>query len=225
MSFHDYENLGRISFHQARACLLESYRGSDIVDWHGRIEQSLVNLLHDAEKANNRTYAERIRTFMETWREHPIDGSLNRETLDLLSAASKQWSRESWDLQSYFLSLNTKLRQLIASEEELPRDVDASGNDSAMVGGGGGSSAGGMPPSFGPEGDAGDLSALGGEGGGGGDVGGMGGDADDLGELGDLGDLGGEEGGAEGAEMDLGAEEGGEAPEEEEEEGVPLPPV
>lgn len=152
MRFTDYESLGTVTFAGRKPPLLEAFRGSDIVDWYGRIEQSLINLLNDAEKANNHTYAERLRAYLETWREFPIDGSLNRETIDVLIAATKQWARESWDLQSYFLSLQTRLRQLVASEEELPRDIDLNQNEPAMGGGRGG--GGGMPPmspSFGPE--------------------------------------------------------------------------
>lgn len=195
--FSSYEDMGWVRFNVS-PYLPEAYRGSDIVDWHGRIEQSLVNLLNDAEKASNTTYANRIRAFLETWRENPIDGSLNRETIVTLSAAAKQWSREDWDLQSYFLSLHTKLRQLIASEEELPRDVDTSRNDplAGTSGGAGGSPP--MSPSFGPTGGApDDLGDLGGGGGGGG--------------AGAGGDLGGDMMGAEGAETDpaaIGADEG-----------------
>lgn len=204
------------------ACIPESYRGSDIVDWYGRIEQSIINLLRDAEKSNNSTYEARLKAFLETWQEHPIDGSLNRETIEILLAAAKQWARESWDLQSYFLSLQTRLRQLIASEEELPRDIDMGQNDAALGGGGGGGGGGGMPPmspSFGPQ--DGGPEEPGAEGGGGpGDLG--------AGGPGGPGDLGGPEGDLP---DELGAESpeglGGEAPgpdgEEPEETEEPIP--
>lgn len=220
--FHSYEDMGWVR-PSTSACIPESYRGSDIVDWYGRIEQSVINLLRDAEKSNNSTYAARLKAFLETWQEHPIDGSLNRETIEILLAAAKQWARESWDLQSYFLSLQTRLRQLIASEEELPRDIDM-GNDPLGGGGGGGGRGGGggmppMSPSFGPQGEEpGDL----GGGGGGPEDAGLGGEA---GEAGAGGDMPGAEG-AEvppglGAEADAEAAGGGEAEEEEPEEPIP----
>lgn len=191
---HDYESLGWVRFHDRMPPVMEAFRGSDIVDWHGRIEQSLVNLLNDADKASNFTYANRIRAFLETWRENPIDGSLNRETVATLSAAAKQWSREDWDLQSYFLSLHTKLRQLIASEEELPRDIDTSKNDPLMGSHGGAGGAPPMSPSFGPS--EGEPEGLGGGGGGGGDA--M-----------DVGDLEGEGGAGEDLEGGAGMEGAG----------------
>ena len=206
MRFTDYESLGTVNFAGHTPPVLEAFRGSDIVDWYGRIEQSLINLLNDAEKANNHTYAERLRAYLETWREFPIDGSLNRETIDVLIAATKQWARESWDLQSYFLSLQTRLRQLVASEEELPRDIDLSQNEPAMGGGRGG--GGGMPPmspSFGPESEA--PEGMGGgeapEGmGGPEDMGGPGGEAPEG-----MGEAPGEEGGGEEAPEGMGGPE------------------
>lgn len=151
-TFHDYESMGYVRFDNQLPPIIEAFKGSDIVDWHGRIEQSLVNLRKDAEKANNFTYKNRLDAFLETWRQYPIDGSLNRETIEALMTAALQWAREEWDLQSYFLSLHTRLRQLIASEEELPRDIDMDQNPMPS-GGGGHGGAGGPPltPSFGPE--------------------------------------------------------------------------
>lgn len=161
MRYH-YEDLAHISY-RAVPPILEAYRGTDIVEWYGRIEQSLVRLLHDAEGASNDTYAGRIRTFLQTWRENPIDGSLNRETVQILIAAATPWANENWDLQSFFGSLRTSLRTIIASEEELPRDLDT--NQGAGMGGGrhGGGS---MPPPtnmFGPEADIGSDADLEGE--------------------------------------------------------------
>ncbi len=200
MRFTDYESLGTVSFTNATPPVMEAFRGSDIVDWYGRIEQSLINLLNDADKANNHTYADRLRAYLETWREFPIDGSLNRETIEALIAATKQWARENWDLQSYFLSLQTRLRQLVASEEELPRDIDMDQNAGALAGGRGG--GGGMPPmspSFGPQGDEPDMDGEGGEAG----MPGMGGEPGAPGEP--------------GAEGEIGEPIPGEAPEDEEE--------
>ncbi len=204
MRFTDYESLGTVSFTNAMPPVMEAFRGSDIVDWYGRIEQSLINLLNDAEKANNHTYSDRLRAYLETWREFPIDGSLNRETIEALIAATKQWARENWDLQSYFLSLQTRLRQLVASEEELPRDIDMDQNAGALAGGRGG--GGGMPPmspSFGPQGEEPDMGGEGGEAG----MPGMGGEPGAPGEP-----------GLEGAEGEIGEPVPGEAPEGEEEE-------
>ena len=153
---------------------------------------------NDAEKANNYTFANRLRTFLKTWKDNPIDGSLNRETIMLLASAADQWSADPWDLQTYFLSLRTSLNKLVASEEELPRDVDMNQNEPPMGGGGGHGGGGGGPPmspAFGPEKEEPGAGAT---------------------------EMGGEPGaaGAPGEELGLGGEEGGVEPGEAEGEGL-----
>lgn len=148
---YDYESLGCIQLNPD-CPLLEAYRGTDIVEWYGRIERSLISLLNDAEKGKNYAYADKVRQFLKTWRDYPIDGSLNRETLEALKAASEQLAVDTWNLNSYFSSLRDSLRKLIASEEELPRGIDMTQNEPAMSAMGGGTPP--MTPAFGPEKEA-----------------------------------------------------------------------
>lgn len=147
---HDYESMGRIRFDNREPELLETYSGTSIVQWHGKIERQLVNMLADAEKGRNFTYADKIREFLKIWRSNEISGSINRETLETLKSASDMLSVDTWNLASYFSSLRDQLRVLIASEEELPRGVDMNQND-PFAGGGGGGGAPPMAPAFGPE--------------------------------------------------------------------------
>lgn len=192
---YDYESMGRIDFNNRSATVLESYSGTSVVQWHGKIERQLVGLLGDAEKGRNFTYADKVREFLKIWRSNEITGSINRETLESLKAAADMLSVDTWNLSSYFSSLRDQLRVLIASEEELPRGIDADQND-PMAGGGGGGGAPPMSPAFGPDEEA----PPGGPGAGG------------PGEAGEVPPPPGAEGGEPGAEEGLPPEEGGPMP-------------
>lgn len=147
---HDYESMGHIRLYNWEPELLETYSGTSIVQWHGKIERQLVNMLTDAEKGRNFTYADKVREFLKIWRSNEISGSINRETLETLKSAADMLSVDTWNLASYFSSLRDQLRVLIASEEELPRGVDMNQND-PFAGGGGGGGAPPMSPAFGAE--------------------------------------------------------------------------
>ena len=150
---HDYETLAFIRFDNREPCLIETYQGTAIVQWHGKIERQLVNMLADAEKGRNFTYADKVREFLKIWRSNEITGSINRETLETLKSAADMLSVDTWNLASYFSSLRDQLRVLVASEEELPRGVDMNQNDpfAGMSGPGGGAGAPPMAPAFGPD--------------------------------------------------------------------------
>lgn len=165
---HDYESLAFIDFRRHKPEIVEAFAGTDIVKWYGRMERQLVNLLTDAEKGRNFTYADKLREFLKIWRANEITGSINRETLEVLKAAADVLSVDQWDMAAYFGSLRDQLRVLIASEEQLPRGADM-GNEPMAGGMGGGAGAPPMSPSFGPEeGAPGGESAPGGPGGPGG---------------------------------------------------------
>lgn len=152
-TFHDYESYGTLNLSTRQPVLLEQFSGAAVVGWHGKIERQLVNLLDDAEKGRNFVYGDKLREFLRIWRQNEITGSINRETLDTLKAASDVLAVDNWNLQSYFSSLRDQLRILVASEEELPRGIDMNQND---PGAGGPSMGGGAPPmspEFGPEKD------------------------------------------------------------------------
>lgn len=150
-AFHDYESFGHLDFNQRDPILLEAYSGTSIVQWYGNIERQLGGLLDDAEKGRNWAYADKIREYMRIWRDNEITGSINRETLDILKSASDVLAVDAWNLKNYFSNLRDQLRKLIASEEELPRDLDMNANDPMKGGGGGGRGAPPMNPSFGPQ--------------------------------------------------------------------------
>lgn len=149
--YHDYESYGTFDWNRQSPLLLEVYSGTSIVQWYGNIERQLGRLLDDAEKGRNWPYAEKIRKFREIWRENEITGSMNRETLDVLKSSSDVLGVDNWNLSNYFSNLRDQLRKLIASEEELPRDMDMNGNDPMAGMRGAGRGAPPMSPSFGPE--------------------------------------------------------------------------
>ena len=135
-----------------RTILAETYSGVDIIKWHGRITDQLVQMVEEAEKGRNFPYADKAREFLKTWRENEITGSINRETLEVLKAAADMLAVDNWNFRSYFSSLATQLKVLIGSEEQLPRDVDMSQNEPLAGTGGAGRGAPPMSPTFGPEG-------------------------------------------------------------------------
>lgn len=169
---HSYEDFGQIDFNNRAPAVLESFAGTEIVKWYSKIENQLKGLLADAEKGRNFTYADKLREFLTVWRQHEITGSINRETLDALGAASRVLSVDNWNLGSYFHSLSTQIKVLIASEEQLPRGMDTNQNEPMAGGGGAGRGAPPMSPAFGPEEEP--PPGEGGMGGAGGNMGGPG---------------------------------------------------
>jgi hypothetical protein len=131
--------------------LLEAYRGEKIVSWYGSIERQLEKMLQDAEGAQNWPYADKIRKYLEIWRSNPITGSLNVETLEVLKSPLEVFAVDTWNLSNYFSNLRDRFRQLLASEEELPRLP--AGEESPLAGMGGPAGRGGPPiaPMFGAE--------------------------------------------------------------------------
>ena len=102
------------------------------------------------ESARNYAYTAKLRAFLNQWRAYKISGSINRETLDPLESAADMLGVDNWKLNNFFSNLRDQLRRLIASEEQLPRDMQTKANAGGPAPGIGG----GGPPSsdFGPEG-------------------------------------------------------------------------
>jgi hypothetical protein len=166
-TFTDYESMGRIHLlENVEPVVQEAYSGQSIVNWYGNIETQLQAKLDDQEASRNYENADRLRAFLNTWRENEITGSISIDSIEPLKAAAEQQASAKWNMRNYFSSLRNQLRKLVASEEELPRGTE--GGLDPMSGGGGGSMGGAPPmsPDFGPEESApGDLEgALGGEG-------------------------------------------------------------
>jgi hypothetical protein len=149
MNVHDYESQS-IYGNRLGQYLAEVYAGTDIVGWYGTIERQLRNMLEDAEKGRNWPYADKIRKYLDIWRSNEITGSMNRETLEILKSGPEVLAVDSWNLSDYFSTLRDQLRKLIASEEQLPRDMDMDQNN-PMAGMGGGRGAPPMSPDFGPQ--------------------------------------------------------------------------
>jgi hypothetical protein len=148
-SVTNYEDLTFVG-HTWQPELLEAYSGAAVVQWYGNIERQLKHLADEYESARNHNYVDKIREFLKTWRDTPIDGSLNRESLDVLSATVKQLAVDGWKLSDYFASIRNQLQRLIASQEELP-NVEPSPEGAA---GSAGPSAGRKEPptsEFGPQ--------------------------------------------------------------------------
>jgi hypothetical protein len=117
--FDDYESWGQFQ-HPTDCTLLEAYSGVSAVSWYGSIERQLVGMEQTYKSARNEPYAVKIHTFLQTWRDNQITGSINRETIEVLEAATEQLAVDPWRLANYFSNLRDQLRKLIASMEEMP---------------------------------------------------------------------------------------------------------
>lgn len=152
-TFHDYESMGTVGpLEVLEPPLLEAFRGSDIVGWYSMIEDQLQRMLDDQEASRNFENADRIRSFLNTWRDNEITGSMNIDEIKPLKAAAEQQAAVKWPLRNYFSSLRGKLRKLEATEVELPRGIDTDQVD--PMAGGLGAGAPPMSPDFGPEEEA-----------------------------------------------------------------------
>ncbi len=117
---HDYGNIGFKSAGRRKPTILEFFRGSDIVAWQGRIERQLSEYVDENVDARNYDYADKLRTYLQTWRGHQITGSVNIETVTALETAAAQLAVDQWRYRDYFSNLRDQLRKLKASVEELP---------------------------------------------------------------------------------------------------------
>lgn len=147
---HDYESLGAIPpVESLEVPVLESLSGSQVVSWYTMIEDFLQKQLDNQEAARNRENADRLRAFLNTWRDNELTGSINIDDLKVLKAATEQAAAVKSSLRTIFTSLLRNLRKLIADEEQLPRGVDTDAVN--PMAGGLGRGAPPMSPDFGPE--------------------------------------------------------------------------
>src|SRR5919109_1098276 len=110
---HDYESLVWLG----KAPLLpviEAYKGTSIVQWFGNIERQLVRMAEENRATRNFPYANKIEEFLRLWRANRITGSINRESLDILSAPAHILAVDSWNLANYFSNLRDQLEKLKA---------------------------------------------------------------------------------------------------------------
>ena len=138
---HDYESLWRI---HSPAVQCEAFRGVDVVRWHSQVERSLVDFIEKYEGARNAPYVDKLRVFLKQWRDNRLDGSINRETIELLLKPAEILAVDKWNLDRFFMGVRDGLYVLIASEEELPR-LPAENSRPAPK------AAGGRLSDFGPE--------------------------------------------------------------------------
>lgn len=100
--------------------LLESYGGASIVSWYDSIDRQIDGMVGKYEERHMHDIADRLRTFLTTWKGHEITGSVNREDIEPLKTATEQLASDNWKLKVYFQNLRGQLRTLEASLEELP---------------------------------------------------------------------------------------------------------
>ena len=100
--------------------MLEGYAGTDVVEWHGRVERQLQGYIREFSEVKNHEYTDKLREFLRIWRDNQLTGSINIETVNTLLASADLFAVDGWKLQDYFSHLRDNLRKLKASAEELP---------------------------------------------------------------------------------------------------------
>ena len=119
---NSYEDLAFLeSLPDAPACLYEAWRGTDLVKWQSRLLVQMEDLLAKYQKMRNHDYANKLAEILKVWKANELTGSINVEDVKILQAACGQLAVDDWKLQKYFRNIETNLRAIIASEEELPR--------------------------------------------------------------------------------------------------------
>lgn len=146
---HSYEDWGAATAAPPALDMLEAFNGVSIVRWFNTVKFKLQKMIEEQEANRNHEYANLVRTFLNTWQANPITGSINRETLEILKAASEPLSVMKWAPASYFQGLATSIDELIADQEQLPSGVPTDQNGGFA--GGAGFSAPPMGGDFGPE--------------------------------------------------------------------------
>lgn len=149
--WQDYESWGAHSVRPNRVPVLEAYAGDSVTYWYYRIKNQLQNMVTQLESDKNYAEAAVLREYYNTWSSNPLDGSINVETLQMLSSSAAILAADTnFKNQNYFQNLQAILAKVVASEQMLPRDGDQQPpkEDPGM-------GVGGPPPaSFGPEKDA-----------------------------------------------------------------------
>ena len=142
-----------LGYHEARAVrfpiILEAYRGTAVVEWWGRIERQLVDMVNRFETTRDLESKAKAETMLGIWRKNQITGSVNIETVNTLLSASEVLSVDKWNQSNYFAALRDSLRKLVAGQEELPPLEQVDKPRGGPGGGGGG--APNQPIEPGPE--------------------------------------------------------------------------
>jgi hypothetical protein len=116
-----YETL---AWHEARSVkyppVLEAVRGTQVVEWYGRIERQLVDMVNRFQTTRNFANKAKAQEYLQTWRQNELTGSVNVDTINTLLSAASQLAVDEWGDSNYFASLRDKLRMLKAGQEELP---------------------------------------------------------------------------------------------------------
>lgn len=146
-----------IAWHEARTPsqppILEAFRGTQVVEWWGRIERQLVDMVNRFETTRDFESKAKAQAALDIWRKNQINGSINVETVNALLSSAEILAVDKWNQSNYFAALRDNLRKLVAGQEELPPLPQETGPGAG--GGGGGGGGGGMksnaPIQGGPE--------------------------------------------------------------------------
>jgi hypothetical protein len=141
--------------------LLEAQRGTLVVEWYGRIERQLVDLVNRFQTTRNYDNKAKAQVYLEIWRNNQLTGSINVEAINALLGPAEVLATDTWSESNYFAALRDQLRKLKASQEELPPigDPDEIQPPSHQAMGGGGAGTPDIGPS--PDQDLGDESETG----------------------------------------------------------------
>lgn len=117
--------------------VLEAFRGTQIVEWWGRIERQLVEMVNKFETTRDFESKAKAQTALDIWRRNQISGSINVETINALLSNAETLAVDKWNQSNYFAALRDSLRKLMAGQEELPPMPAEAGGGPRRGGGGG----------------------------------------------------------------------------------------
>ena len=118
---HSYEDIAALEESLNKEYVVEGWRGTDLVKWQSRLLMQMQDMVDKYSKVKNQEYVDKLQSIIKTWKDNQITGSVNVEDVKILQAAAGQLAADDWKLQKYFRNVETNLRAIIASEEELPR--------------------------------------------------------------------------------------------------------
>jgi hypothetical protein len=121
MNDYYYETL---AWHEARRVsappILEAFRGTQVVEWWGRIERQLIDKVNAFQTSRDFDSKAKAQAYLEIWRANELTGSINVDAVNALLGPAQVLAVDNWGESNYFAKLRDSLRQLKASQEELP---------------------------------------------------------------------------------------------------------
>jgi len=112
--------------------LTEVYQPADISEWQSEIIAQLKEIKNKLEKdarvksvrgqvdSRLASYISQMDQLLSIWRNNRFEGSINVETIEILTGPTAILAEADWQFKAYFDSLHAQLLRLMASEQSAP---------------------------------------------------------------------------------------------------------